>query len=180
MAYNCICYNCIIAGHASVGWYKIGWAFLKLCGKNNEPNINRKLRLQLYKPHKLLDENLQHCDVFDWWQNQKMIKYPSSLYVTIKSVNILEHDSETHSANVSEEKDETLSVDAHLTEKNEFPRTEYQFYELPNKCIAELDSFNEGALIIKFSNKGSYLAVAVVIDDVYSIVIYFVSFTIFI
>lgn len=32
------------------GWHRIAWAFLKPCGPNNILNIDKRLRLQLYKP----------------------------------------------------------------------------------------------------------------------------------
>ena len=36
--------------YASVGWHHIAWAFLKPVGANNTLNVEKLLRLQLYKP----------------------------------------------------------------------------------------------------------------------------------
>lgn len=36
---------------ADLGWHKVAWAFLKPFGTNGTTHVNRKLRLQLYRPH---------------------------------------------------------------------------------------------------------------------------------
>lgn len=170
----------------SAGWYKIAWAFLKLSSKNNELNVNKQVRLQLYKPEKLIENNLEHSDVFYWWQNQKLIKYPSSLYVTVTSYRPVKQDLENLLLRTSENLEENPNrqnfgeVARMLPEKipketTKLAGIECASYKLPNKCIAELDSFDEGALILKFSNSGFYLAAAVFINYVYTIVIYSVS-----
>lgn len=46
-------------------WYKVAWAFLKPVGRSNVLHINKKVRLQLYKPQKNLQkfQRLHTCDV---------------------------------------------------------------------------------------------------------------------
>jgi hypothetical protein len=43
-----------------MGWYKIAWGFLKPVGANGVRNVNRKLRLQLYKPEALKKADLEN------------------------------------------------------------------------------------------------------------------------
>lgn len=170
----------------SAGWYKIAWAFLKLSSKNNELNINKKIRLQLYKPQKLVENNLDHSNVFHWWQSKKLVKYPSSLHVTIKSYPQIKQAVNNLHLRIPENLEKNLerknyevgwnTPKENSSEKIKTASIDCQSYKLPNKCIAELDSYNEGALIMKFSNRGLYLAVAIVVDCVYTIVIYSVSF----
>lgn len=49
-------------------WYKIAWAFLKPIGRNNVTHIDKKVRLQLYKPRKSLKkfERFHACEVSDF------------------------------------------------------------------------------------------------------------------
>lgn len=54
----------LLIGHESC-WYKIAWAFLKPIGYNNMLHIDKKIRLQLYKPQKNFQkfERFHTCEV---------------------------------------------------------------------------------------------------------------------
>lgn len=134
----------------------------------------------------MVENNLEHSDVFYWWQSQKLNKYPSSLYITVKSYRQMKQDLENLSLkpledleNTSNRKNPKVGLMLHKKNLGEDIKTvdiDYHTYKLPNKCIAELDSYDEGTIVMKFSNKGLYLAAAVVMDYVYTILVYSVSF----
>jgi hypothetical protein len=72
------------------GWYKLAWGFLKPVGANGVLlNIERKIRLQLYKPVKLRQrEILEGPEVYSWWKcDRKQKLFNTTLYVTVKGVN---------------------------------------------------------------------------------------------
>ncbi|CAH8513881.1 unnamed protein product, partial [Dicrocoelium dendriticum] len=90
----------------------IAWAFLRLVGANGHTNTGlKKQRLQLFEPVpnckppgiKLSQQSSKHGTIkkfpepmaagqhlFDWWSmgSSARIKYPSTLYVTVKKINI--------------------------------------------------------------------------------------------
>ncbi|KAK3916070.1 Jouberin, partial [Frankliniella fusca] len=73
------------------GWHRIAWAFLKPRGANDILNIDKKLRLQLYKPRseKTIRNNqnaCDKCDVYRWWSKGGWIHYPSTLHITVHSL----------------------------------------------------------------------------------------------
>ncbi|CAG7703397.1 unnamed protein product, partial [Allacma fusca] len=68
------------------GWYKIAWGFLKLIGANGVRNVNRKLRLQLYKPEQLPAKLNAKVEVYHWWKLDRRHKIDSTLYVTVRGV----------------------------------------------------------------------------------------------
>ncbi|KAF2903475.1 hypothetical protein ILUMI_02709 [Ignelater luminosus] len=188
----------------SKGWHKIAWAFFKPLGKNDISNLDKIARLQLYYPGKQLKVLPQVCDIFHWWKNKTLIKYPASLYVSVKSMIPPEKVTETlrsktpiHGEKASRTTFNTntnvdivqtplpksicndkINSNSVITEnENEvtWSRSSYQICRLPNKCVAELSSYEEGCLVLKFSKNGLYLACAVHIEYVYWIIVYSVK-----
>lgn len=170
-----------------IGWYKIAWAFLRLVSKDGSLNTGKRVRLQLYKPGNYSKQNIQECNVFYWWRQQKWVKYPASLHVTIKSVSMPDSVEKTTrsktplTAEIGSNVivDSQCKMDAKTQEyevnKIKWKNTEHQAYKMPNKCVTELETCNEGAFVVKFSNKGDFLAVAVVLNNVYTLKIFEVS-----
>jgi jouberin len=71
------------------GWHHIAWAFLKLIGANGKPNIEKKVRLQLYNPpNRHTASRDGQPQVVSWWKSTagQRIPYPSTLYVTVKPI----------------------------------------------------------------------------------------------
>lgn len=48
-------------------------------------------------------------------------------------------------------------------------------YQLPEECYEELNAYDEGAFVIKFSHNGKFLAASVCIDGIYCVTLYDVS-----
>lgn len=71
----------LLIGHESC-WYKIAWAFLKPIGYNNILHIDKKIRLQLYKPQKNLQkfERFHTCEVSYIFRNVKIYFYSFKRY----------------------------------------------------------------------------------------------------
>lgn len=164
-------------------------------------NLDKIARLQLFYPGKPLKVLPQVCDIFHWWKSKKLIKYPASLYVTVKSMIPPEKVTETlrsktpiHGEKASRASFNTntnvdviqtptpksiysnkIDSNSVITENvNEvtWSRPNYQICRLPNKCVAELASYEEGCLLLKFSKNGLYLACALHIEDIYWIIVY--------
>lgn len=170
----------------SIGWQKIAWAFLKPISEDGFLNTGKRIRLQLYKPGKY-NNNMQECNVFQWWSKQKWKKYPGSLHVTVKGVPIPQNEEKTATMrsktpltaevgsneiieNVTDSGKNAKKGD--VQRKIKWTKIEHQACKMPNKCLVELETCAEGAFVVKFSNKGDYLAVAVVFNDVYTIKVF--------
>lgn len=160
-------------------------------GKNNILNAGNKIRLQFYLPGKTKKVASNVCEVYRWWKNRKLTKYPSTLHVTVKALvpqklietfrsktpvqgevgsgDILEfskggaHD--PAAKKVVPTNTNTMSYCQMLQKKS----------LLPNTCVSKLESHEEGCFVMKFSHDGLHLACAVLIDNTYTIVIYSVS-----
>lgn len=48
-------------------------------------------------------------------------------------------------------------------------------YQLPEERYAELNAYDEGAFVLKFSHNGKFLAASVCIDGIYCVTLYEVS-----
>lgn len=69
------------------GWHKEAWGFLKLRGANGKLNVDKQLRLQLYEVPRLSRHNRdEYVPVYQYWKYSVRRSYPSSLYVSIKSI----------------------------------------------------------------------------------------------
>ncbi|KAK5642654.1 hypothetical protein RI129_008821 [Pyrocoelia pectoralis] len=172
------------------GWHKIAWAFLKPLGKNGELNVNKKVHLQLYQSYKYKKVPPNVCPMFHWWKSKKLVRYPSSLYVSVCEIEPPEGSSKTLRSRTPMQPEkaslEILETDRgplshssplptelnNVTRKQDvklWSRLSYQTCKLPNRCIAELPTFTDGCFFIKFSHSGLYLACAVQIDMVHFI-----------
>ncbi|CAB0041350.1 unnamed protein product [Trichogramma brassicae] len=88
-------------------WYKVAWAFLRPVGVNGAQHVDKRVRLQLYRPKKAFwrcstittrrnnnnnknnnSKTPTRCDIYKWWKSSSSsrVKYPSSLYVTVCGV----------------------------------------------------------------------------------------------
>ncbi|KAB0796795.1 hypothetical protein PPYR_10856 [Photinus pyralis] len=175
------------------GWHKIAWGFLKPLGKNGELNINKKVRLQLYQSHKYKKCPSNVCPIFHWWK-KKLVKYPSSLYVSVCEIEPPESttrtlrsktpiqpergSSETLETDPDHRRNSQLSNEITTMKKQDqklWSRLNYQTCKLPNRRIAELPSFKEGCFVMKFSHDGLHLSCAIQIDAMYFVVLYSVK-----
>ncbi|CAF1425836.1 unnamed protein product [Adineta steineri] len=71
--------------------FPIAWAFLKIIGSRNTLNTERIMRLQLWQPIEHQHGSALTPDVVMWHNHMHRTKYPSTLYVTIKPLNIPTH-----------------------------------------------------------------------------------------
>ncbi|XP_076663658.1 uncharacterized protein LOC143366443 [Andrena cerasifolii] len=162
-------------------WYKIAWAFLKPVGRNSVFHIDKKVRLQLYRPRKNLKkfERFHTCEVYTWWKSSNREKYPSSLFVTITSIEppklepvfyqqLSLHDlSDVHSES---QKASTRTSDSINLPK--WTRLAAQSCKVPNESIFESDVSENGCFFVAFSNDGKYLACSLSEEHDYPIVVY--------
>jgi len=183
------------------GWYNCAWAFLKLIGANNETNINKRCRLQLFKPpsnkkHYLHKEQVEKSaqtptessldPVFNWWKNKTDFSggYKSTLFVTIKSIDI-NHPLAVSQLTKSDENQVRLS-ELELVSKPLEGRTTVeemrknikwtkkpgQASKVPNNEMVQLWAGNHGAFTIRFSNNGYFLAAACRHGQTFPVLIY--------
>jgi len=183
------------------GWYNCAWAFLKLLGANNETNINKRCRLQLFKPpstkkHYLHKEQVEKSaqtpaessldPVFNWWKNKTDFSggYKSTLFVTIKSIDI-NHPLAVSQLAKSDENQVRLSelelVSKPLEGRNtveemrknvKWTKKPGQSSKIPNNEMLQLWAGNHGAFTIKFSNNGYFLAAACRHGQTFPVLIY--------
>ncbi|XP_044271065.1 jouberin-like isoform X3 [Tribolium madens] len=174
------------------GWHNIAFAFLKLAGKNGELNIGKNLRLQLYYSHQIRKHDPQICNAWVWWKKKKLKKYPSSLYIDIKSVispsKVVETfrsktpiQKETSSMKLCDEiqSNQILNPVAIVENTSElkketltWSRKHNEICKIPNKCYGKFNSFDQGCFVMKFSSSGKYLACAVQSENLFYIIVY--------
>lgn len=83
---------------------------------------------------------------------------------------------EVGSKNVFDEKQKDEPKGPEKTgQKVKWTKMEYHTCKLSNKCLEELETCEEGAFVVKFSNGGKFLAVAVVLNGVYTIKVFEVT-----
>lgn len=168
---------------------------MKPVGLENALNINKKIRLQLYKPGEVRHSNSNswNCTIYDWWSSRKWVKYPSSLYVTVKGIispevvgDVLRSKTpiQKENAKIMLEKVEQPNNDSvhseytemkKLLDKKNWSKCLFKVCKLPNTVMAELPTFDEGCYCLKFSHSGQYLACSILKDDIYTIIVYCVS-----
>ncbi|XP_017756430.1 PREDICTED: jouberin-like [Eufriesea mexicana] len=162
-------------------WYKVAWAFLKPVGRNNVLHIDKKVRLQLYKPRKNLQkfQRLHTCDVYTWWKSNIREKYPSSLFVTVTSIDppklepVLYGQLSLH--NLSDTRNESQKMPNHASDSINLPkwnRLGAQSCKIPNEILFQTEIAENGCFCIVFSNNGKYLACSFSEENDYPIVIY--------
>ncbi|XP_043855754.1 jouberin [Dromiciops gliroides] len=170
------------------GFRKIAWAFLKLVGANGVLNINGKLRLQLYSPPPRMRPQLNVVEVFEWWSKCPRIRYPSTLYVTIKGLKLPDHvdpsfrsmmalQQEQGSTSYCELQKETSKrgnepVSEDQKEIIKWSRLPGQVCRIPNKHLFSLHAGEKGCFCINFSQNGRMLAAACAGHDGYPVILY--------
>ncbi|XP_067938585.1 jouberin-like isoform X2 [Watersipora subatra] len=167
------------------GWHKEAWAFLKLRGVNGKLNVDKQVRLQLYEvpvSRVVTDE----VPVYQYWKYCVRRNYPSSLYVTVKSLlppdvivptarsmfptqaeqgtmsdkQFLDRDSRSHTKETSEDA------------PSKWSKLPGQMCRLPNSMLLNLPAGKMGCLVLAFSNDGRYLACGCHDKTAYPILIY--------
>ncbi|XP_035728336.1 jouberin-like [Vespa mandarinia] len=161
-------------------WYKIAWAFLKTVGTNNVMHIDKKIRLQLYRPQKSTRNfGSRKCEVYNWWKSNRREKYPSSLYVTVTSINppklepvlyqqlsfddILDIGNESHKLSVQS---------SELINLPRWTRLAAQSCKIPNEKYFETEISENGCFFLAFNNDGKYLACVFSEEYDYPIIVY--------
>ncbi|XP_034190178.2 uncharacterized protein LOC117608732 [Osmia lignaria lignaria] len=162
-------------------WCKVAWAFLKPVGRNNVLHINKKVRLQLYKPRQNLRkfENLHTCEVYTWWKSNTRDKYPSSLFITLASIEppklepVFYQQLSLHDlSKASNETQKTSVRSSDLINLPKWTRLAAQSCKIPNETIFETDTSENGCFYVVFSNEGKYLACSFSEEHDYPIIVY--------
>nr|XP_031830746.1 jouberin-like isoform X1 [Nomia melanderi] len=164
-------------------WYKIAWAFLKPVGRNNVIHIDKKVRLQLYKPRKSLKkfERFHACEAYMWWKLNIREKYPSSLFVTVTSIDppklepVLYQQLSLNDLSLSDTRSESHKVSSHASNSIDLPkwsRLSAQSCKIPNEITFETEISENGCFFVAFSNNGKYLACTHSEEHDYPVVVY--------
>uniref|UniRef100_H2Z6J7 Uncharacterized protein n=1 Tax=Ciona savignyi TaxID=51511 RepID=H2Z6J7_CIOSA len=143
------------------GWHNVAWAFLKLVGSHGKPNTGRRVRLQLFHPPRnpsAISLEGQTEPAYSWWCDKKRVAYPSTLYVTLKSI--------TGTTKVGLFVHENQMVEA------KWSRLPGQTCKIPNTVALKLWAGADGAFTIRFSKSGTRLAVACKHGPIYPILLY--------
>ena len=153
-----------------VGWHTVAWAFLKPFPRRDQPgNVERKLRLQLYKPGSSSGDTSSKGEgpaarkedpglvVWDWWKAKSMVKYPSSLYVTVQAVLPPEKSRPTRQGKHLP----PLPSARALPKIPRWSRIPGQTCKVPTEQMAPLEYSNNRVTVLKFSPSGRYLACAI-------------------
>ncbi|XP_072499515.1 jouberin isoform X2 [Notamacropus eugenii] len=162
--------------------------FFELVGANGVLNINGKLRLQLYCPPPRIRSQLNVIEVFEWWSKCPRIRYPSTLYVTIKGLKLPDHvdpsfrsmmalQQEQGSTSYCELQKETSKrghepVPEDQKEIIKWSRLPGQVCRIPNKHLFSLHAGERGCFCINFSQNGRMLAAACAGHDGYPVILY--------
>ncbi|GLH03079.1 WD repeat-containing protein 82 [Gryllus bimaculatus] len=179
------------------GWHKIAWAFLKPVGANRHFNVEKKLRLQLYKPTFPAKTSHEHCDVYSWWSHQVWERYPATLYVTVKGVIPPENIQPALRSQVVLQQEKTSdvlefykpqdgenasksSIGSHKNKMNNtevqscpvWSRLPAQSCKVPNEPKLNISTLAKGCFLVKFSNSGLLLACTMANEEMFSINLY--------
>ncbi|XP_078039789.1 uncharacterized protein LOC144471534 isoform X2 [Augochlora pura] len=164
-------------------WYKIAWAFLKPVGRNSTVHTDRKVRLQLYKCRKTIKkfERFHACEVYTWWKSNVREKYPSSLFVTIMSIDppklepVLYQQLSLNELSLSDARSEPQKVLSHTSNSIDLPkwsRLSAQSCKIPNEITFETEISENGCFVAAFSNNGKYLACCHSEEHNYPVIVY--------
>ncbi|RZC39398.1 jouberin-like [Asbolus verrucosus] len=178
------------------GWHNIAFAFLKLSNKNNAFNAGQKMRLQLYYTQQIKKDDPHMCNTWIWWKKKKLEKYPSTLYVTLKSVMsptkcietfrsktpVQGETSSKHKLFDEDVKKEVISMEKTMliNQTNKDPKTtptwsrsSHEICKLPNKCLIKFDNnLEDGCFVMKFSFNGHFLACSVRNNNLFYIILF--------
>ncbi|CAD1476593.1 unnamed protein product, partial [Heterotrigona itama] len=162
-------------------WYKVAWAFLKPVGRNQVLHIDKKVRLQLYRPRKNSHkfDRFHTCEVYTWWKSNVREKYPSSLFVTVKSIDPPKLESvfyrQLSLRDISNIHNESQKISAQTSDSINLPkwtRLAAQSCKIPNEIFFETDIGENGCFYIAYSNNGKYLACCFSEEHDYPIIVY--------
>ncbi|KAF7386845.1 hypothetical protein HZH66_011297 [Vespula vulgaris] len=143
-------------------------------------HVDKKIRLQLYRPQKSTRNfGSRKCEVYNWWKSNKRDKYPSSLYVTVTSMNppklepvlyqqlsfddILDIGNESHKLSVQS---------SELINLPRWTRLAAQSCKIPNEKYFETEISENGCFFLAFNNDGKYLACVFSEEYDYPIIVY--------
>ncbi|KAH0554042.1 jouberin-like [Cotesia glomerata] len=146
-------------------WYKIAWAFLKPVGANGVTHIDKFVRLQLYKPKRNSRRSIRHrCEPYSWWKSGSRDKYPSTLFVTITSVEPPKLEPVFYGQlTLDEFSDEQTeppksAVNTEIVNISRWSRLAAQSCKIPNELLLKTEVSDNGCFYVCFSNNGKYLA----------------------
>lgn len=124
--------------------------------------------------------------MYTWWKSNVREKYPSSLFVTAKSINqpklepVLYRQLSLY--DLSNTRNESRGMSVHTSNPMNLPkwtRLAAQSCKIPNEIFFETDIGENGCFYIAFSNDGKYLACCFSEEHDYPIVVYEVNIKIF-
>ncbi|KOX68073.1 Jouberin [Melipona quadrifasciata] len=162
-------------------WYKVAWAFLKPVGRNQVLHIDKKVRLQLYRPRKNSHkfDRFHTSEVYTWWKSNVREKYPSSLFVTVKSIDPPKLESvfyrQLSLRDVSNIRNESQTIPVQTSDSINLPkwtRLAAQSCKIPNEIFFETDIGENGCFYVAYSNNGKYLACCFSEEHDYPIIVY--------
>ncbi|XP_078505356.1 jouberin isoform X2 [Lissotriton helveticus] len=166
------------------GFRRIAWAFLKLVGANGVLNVDGKLRLQLYYPPSRTRTHQSGVDVFEWWLKYPRIRYPSTLYVTVKGLKLPDQGGCHSQSTTTVQQDQGASFGGLPSATSEFDSDEKkmdivkwmrfpgQACRIPNKHLFSLRAGQQGCFSIRFSHDGRTLAAACADREEYPVFLY--------
>lgn len=177
---------------------RIAWAFLKIRSKNSTLNIEKKIRLQLFYTQTKYKFNAIESmvpEVYNLYKNGPKVKYPASLYVTIKSItkpkNFLpgvgsadflfsdliinnQNGSNQNISDLAKNSQTNIKIEDDDFESKDLKKINKQAVwsringlpcRAPNELYLKLKTSKNGCYSVKFSNTGNFLACACVDDD---------------
>ncbi|KAK7492879.1 hypothetical protein BaRGS_00015826 [Batillaria attramentaria] len=169
------------------GWHRIAWAFLKVVGSNGKVNVGSKVRLQLFQIPSRYNRKSGLIEPYQWWKSPQRIPYPSTLYVTFKSIvppDNVEPSTRSMFATQQEQGAMTyadlkrsMNWDSKSQRLETKPLTSWsrlfgQLCRIPNNLILTLPAGKKGCFVIRFSHDGRSLACACGDRDGYPILMY--------
>ncbi|KAI8787355.1 jouberin [Biomphalaria glabrata] len=169
------------------GWHRIAWAFLKVLGKNDKVNVGNKLRLQLFVPPNKTAKVSSQPEVYQWWKFGQRVPYPSTLYVTLKSIETPQEVSPAMRSMFATQKELGSMKYEDLKSRNwssqektltsgrtlsTWTRLLGQLCRVPNVLSMTLPAGKKGCFVLKFSNDGRNLACACQDGSDFPILIY--------
>ncbi|CAI9743200.1 jouberin-like isoform X2 [Octopus vulgaris] len=173
------------------GWYKIAWAFLKVIGANQKANTDTKVRLQLFQPcQSSVSQVTAHTpEVYIWWKNEQRVKYPSTLYVTIKKTSLPSNVEPSLRSMFATQEEKGISTPGLSRDRLEpiietkkskidlplWSRLDGQTCRVPNTLLRTLKSGWNGCYTIKFSHDGRKIACGCHDLDEYPVLVYEVT-----
>ncbi|XP_012274362.1 jouberin [Orussus abietinus] len=147
--------------------FAIAWAFLTPVGSSGILHVDKKIRLQLYRPRRrsLKKQRRHKCEVYSWWKSRVREKYPGSIYVTVTSVDPPHLEpvfyQEFTPNGPPRAKSAASSKSAKLENSLRLPewsRLAAQSCKIPNEVLFETEICENGCFYVAFGNDGKYLA----------------------